>query len=419
MTVQSDRALRPYLGSLAAHFAAGGMMGVVFPWLIVHELHESQAWVGVAQATASVPMMVLVLFGGAAADGRDLRAYLARLQLGAAMITILLALVVAAHVVSFAAVTACMFMLSIFAAFIMPARDSLLSHVVPPSLGLPRAVAMSIAATFGGQLLGTAAGAAASTVGAVPLLCVQAALLALAGILTSRLTVDNPEAMRPNEPAPLARWLHVTRDAFVVVWQHDRLRTIILYLVLGAPLFNGWFMVGIPLTVRDVYQGSSAALSLIITTFLLGLTISSFLFSRLPPVERPGRLMMLLSLNNFFVFTMVHFVPPFWLFAGLMFFWGLTSGVAMAVTRGMIQVAAPHAYRARVLSMLQFANVAGGPPGSLMYGFLAQSVGISNAVLVVPISVTVLWLSFRFFSRLWEFRREDAIADTTAPIALD
>ncbi len=69
MTVQSDRALRPYLGSLAAHFAAGGMMGVVFPWLIVHELHESQAWVGVAQATASVPMMVLVLFGGAAADG--------------------------------------------------------------------------------------------------------------------------------------------------------------------------------------------------------------------------------------------------------------------------------------------------------------------------------------------------------------
>lgn len=414
MSTPGDRALRPYLIALAAHFAAGGMMGVVFPWLIVHELHEPQAWVGIAQATASVPMMMLVLFGGAAADGRDLRGYLARLQLGAAIVVILLALIVAAHVINFAAVTACMFALSIFSAFIMPARDSLLSHVVPPSLGLSRAVAMSIAATFGGQLLGTAVGAAASTVGAVPLLCAQAILLAVAGILSSRLAVDNPEAMRPNEPAPLSRWLHVTWEAFGVVWRHERLRTIILYLVLGAPLFNGWFMVGIPLMVRDVYQGSSAALSLIITTFLLGLTISSFSFSRVPPVERPGRLMMLLSLNNFFVFVMVYFEPSFELFAALMFWWGLTSGVAMSVTRGMIQVAAPHAYRARVLSMLQFANVAGGPPGSLMYGFLAQWVGISAAVLVVPISVTILWLSFRVFSRLWDFRRDDGIEEANA-----
>ncbi|MCE9523221.1 MAG: MFS transporter [Alphaproteobacteria bacterium] len=419
MTVRSDSSLQPYLVSLAAHFAAGGMMGVVFPWLIVHELHEDQAWVGIAQAVASLPMMILVLFGGAAADGRDLRAYLARLQLGAAIVVILLALVVASHLLTFFAVTACMFMVSIFSAFIMPARDSLLSHVAPPSLGLPRAVAMSIAATFGGQLLGTAVGASASTVGAVPLLCVQAILLTIAGILSSRLAVDNPDAMRPNEPAPLSRWLHVTGEAFVVVWQHERLRTIILYLVLGAPLFNGWFMVGIPLMVRDVYHGSSAGLSLVITTFLLGLTISSFLFSRLPPVERPGRLMMLLSLNNLFVFAVVHFELPFEFFAALMFWWGLTSGVAMAVTRGMIQVAAPHAYRARVLSMLQFANVAGGPPGSLMYGFLAQWVGILNAVLVVPISVAILWLGFRFFSSLWEFRRDDANAATTAPIALD
>lgn len=190
MTAANRPSLTPYMLSLAAHFAAGGMMGVVFPWLIVHELHESQAWVGVAQAIASLPIMFLVLFGGAAADGRDLRAYLARLQLGAAIVVIVLALVVASRILSFSAVTACMFALSIFAAFIMPARDSLLSHVVPPSLPLPRAVAMSIAATFGGQLLGTAAGAAASTVGAVPLLCIQATLLAIAGYLSSRLKVD-------------------------------------------------------------------------------------------------------------------------------------------------------------------------------------------------------------------------------------
>jgi hypothetical protein len=45
-----------------------------------------------------------------------------------------------------------------------------------------------------------------------------------------------------------------------------------------------------------------------------------------------------------------------------------------------------------------------------MYGALAQWVGIENAVLVVPATVTVLWLSFRFFSDLWNFRHEEPVA---------
>lgn len=401
-------AMPRYLLSLAAHFAAGGTMGVVFPWLIAHELQESQVMVGIAQMIASLPMMFLVFFGGAAADGRDLRGYLARLQMGAAITTIALALVVALQLLSFPAITGCMFALAIFGAFIMPARDALLSHVVPHTLGLGRAVPMTIAATFGGQLVGTGLGAAAQQVGAVPLLCLQAALLATAGVLSSRLTVVTPFDI--HTPAPLSRWIALTREGFAVAWAHERLRTIILYLVLGAPLFNGWFMVGIPLMVRDVYHASSGAMSVVYVSFLLGLTLSAFAFSRVPPVERPGRLLMCLSLNNFFVFTVAHFVPAFEFFAGLMFWWGLTSGIAMSLTRAMIQIAAPHAYRARVLSMLQFANVAGGPPGSLMYGALAQWVGIENAVLVVPATVTVLWLSFRLFSDLWNFRHEEPVA---------
>ena len=41
---------------------------------------------------------------------------------------------------------------------------------------------------------------------------------------------------------------------------HERLRTIILYLAIPGPLFNGMFLVGIPLLIRDVYRGESAAL---------------------------------------------------------------------------------------------------------------------------------------------------------------
>lgn len=398
--------LNAYMISLAANFAAGGMMSVVFPWIIVHELHESQARVGIAQAMASLPMMMLILVGGAAADGRDLRGYLARLQLGTAVIPITLALVIALHQLSFTSAILCVFAIGIFAAFIMPARDSLLSYVSPHSLGLARTSALAVAATFGGQLIGTGIAGTASTVGAVPLLCIQAALLALSAVLTARLKIPNPQVLHSAKPTKLLRLWPEMREGFKVVWQNERLRTITLYFVLAGPLFNGMFLVGLPLMVRDVYQGESAMLSGLLMAFLLGLTVASFSISRMKPTERPGRQMMLVTLFNIFVFGAAHFAPPFPVFAALIFLWGLIGGVSMATSRGLIQAAAPHAYRARVLSILQFANVAGGPPGALIYGFASQALGILNTLLIVPAAILALWISFRLFTRLWDFRRE-------------
>jgi hypothetical protein len=63
--------------------------------------------------------------------------------------------------------------------------------------------------------------------------------------------------------------------------------------------------------------------------------------------------------------------------------------------------------------------MAGGPPGALLYGFMAQWIGILNTLLMVPIVVASLWIAFYFFTRLWEFTREDAIAEATAPAGLN
>lgn len=417
MTTATHATLTRYMLAQAAHFAAGGLMGVVFPWIIAHELQESQARVGIAQATAALPMMFLVMVGGANADGRNLRGYLARLQLGSAMLPIMLALMAALHLITFNSAVAVLFTLGIFASFIMPARDAMLSHVAPASLGLARASALAIGANFGGQLVGTLIGGSASIVGPVPLLCIQAILLATAAVLTSGLRYDEPMVAPVSERERLARLWHEVSDGFRVVRHNERLRVLILYLSLGGPLFNGMFLVGFPLIVRDVYHGESGMLSILVTVFLVGLTVSSFAFSRAKPVERPGRLVMLLSPNNIIVFTLAHFAPPFPILAGLMFWWGMTSGVAMSLTRGMIQTAAPHAYRARVLSILQFANIAGGPPGALFYGFMAQWIGILDTMLVVPIAVAILWLCFRFFSPLWNFKRDDSMHDAAVAAA--
>ena len=226
--------------------------------------------------------------------------------------------------------------------------------------------------------------------------------------MTARLVLVTPFILKGDAEGPRTKLLDDLLDGLRVTWSSERLRTLILYLILGAPLFNGMFLVGVPLMVRDVFHGSSAMLSILITAFLVGLTVSSFAFSRQRPVERPGRLLMLLSTNNVLVFVLAHFTQSSEFFAVLMLAWGLTSGVAMSLTRGMIQIAAPHAYRARVMSMLQFSQMAGGPLGALLFGFAAQAVGILNTVLIIPVSVISMWLIFRFTTRLWDFRSEEA-----------
>ena len=67
MTSVKDKGLTRYLLAQGVQFAAGGMMGVVFPWLIVHELHETQMKVGLAQFAASLPFLLLILIAGAVA----------------------------------------------------------------------------------------------------------------------------------------------------------------------------------------------------------------------------------------------------------------------------------------------------------------------------------------------------------------
>ena len=157
-------------------------MAVVFPWLMTHELHETQMNVGIAQTLANVPFMLLILVAGAVADGRDLKAYLPRVQITMALFPLVLAIIISTHSLSFMTATSIMFAFAVVGSFATPARDALLSHVTPHSLGLGKASALAVAATFGGQVIGTMLAASASAIGAVPLLAPQSVLLVISAM---------------------------------------------------------------------------------------------------------------------------------------------------------------------------------------------------------------------------------------------
>ena len=158
------------------------MQTIVFPWLVTVVLHEPAARVGIAQMSLMAPSIFLMLLGGALADRADCRRLLVRGQLVAALPPLLLGVVIARGGLAYGGLIAYALAVGTAGAFVMPARDAMLTRVAAGGLG--RAVAVMTATQFAAQLAGIAVGGSAGAIGAPALLLLQAAVLAFGGIAT-------------------------------------------------------------------------------------------------------------------------------------------------------------------------------------------------------------------------------------------
>ena len=361
----------------------------------------------ILSAFAQVPML-LILFGGATADGQHLPSYLARLQLMLTVPALALAAATASGALTFEIAVLCGVVTSIIGAFVLPARDSLIADVTPPGTAITLMVAAATSAMFAGQMTGFAIAAAASYTGLLPLLFIQIVLLAGSAILTSRVAPHAGPSRADTRAKPrrsIGQLLKDIREGLTIVAAHERLRTLTLLVSLASLANNAAFIVGLPLLVRDVYRGGSLEQAILFVAFMVGTTLSTGYLSRRKPIDQQGRTMMILFLNGAIVFACIHLGPPFWVTALLILSWGLTAGVGMVMSRSMIQAAAPPLVRGRVLSVFQMAQMLGSPIGALLLGLIIHALGILNALLVVPIWIVLLWGGFSLFTPIWRFHR--------------
>jgi len=395
--------LRWYMGGISTYFFAGGVQSVLFPWLIVFVLQQNAERAGIAQMFAMLPMLLLGLFGGAAADRKELRRYLMRLQLAAAVVPLALAGLYAAGYVTFEVLIIQAIVLASLGAYTMPARDSLLSRVAQTSLGgrIQQAVTIATGAQFLSQVVGLLIGGLATILGAVPLMLAQSVSLLAAAATTMKLPKAPPSvvhASHEKKPSQLSQ----IREGIEIVRRSADLRSVILMMFFAGILYIGVFMVLFPILMRDVYGGGSFEIAFINVCFFGGIGISSMILSRLRPIRRQGRAIMLAMCTGSIMMVFVHFHPPLWAVYMLALCWGLASGISMSQSRAIVQIAATDTHRARVLSVFQIGMMGGGPIGAVMAGFVIQALGPLNAVLVPSSCMVVLWLVVFFSTNLWK-----------------
>jgi MFS family permease len=376
-----------YFAGIASFMLPAGIQAVLLPHLLAIELQQPAARFGATQMLVQLPMLVLLLFGGLVADRLDPRRLLMGLQVAALIAPLALALAVSGGQVSEGIVLLYAIAWSVVSAFAMPARDGLLNRVAGTQV--QQTVTRALAVQFGAQVLGYGVAGVADRTGVVAVLLVQCTVLVLGTIAAQRLPAGAPREAR-DASAPREGWWQALVGGLSLLFADAPMRGTFLLLAGLGVFFAGTFVVLMPLAVRDLYGGTAQDISIGFAVFVLGTLTSIIGLMRRGGTAWPGRALVAVLLGGCVVLAPLAFAPPLWGFQACIFLWGMGGGVAMTMSRTIMQERAPPTHRARVMAAFSLANAGGAPVGSLLMGLAVGALGVQHAVLVPIAGVAIV-----------------------------
>jgi MFS family permease len=392
--LKSLRPLHYYLVGTGTWFLAFGIQGVMFAWLVTMVLHESPENVGIAQMALLLPGTLLILVGGSYADRFGGRRIVMVGQLLAATAPLLLVGALLLDALSYAVMIAYAILMGTAQAFVTPARDGLLNQVAEGRV--QRTVMLASMIQFGLQIFGFAVASLADIGGPAPILVVQSVLLAIGVLAFARTRVAH---VRPGGPAP-PLWRSVVEGGRTV-FSSPSMRMIVVQNVAMAMFFMGSYIVTMPLLVREVFAGSARDLAFMNACNSIGLVSTIILLLRLGDVHRQGRALLLAQGIGAVVLGSAAFAGSLGPFVFAIFLWGVCGGLAMTMSRTIMQEQAPDAQRSRVMSFYSFSFMGAGPLGALFNGVLVDLIGPQMALLTSAALMLLVMVVVGAGSSLW------------------
>ncbi|MFP6815292.1 MAG: MFS transporter, partial [Pseudomonadales bacterium] len=189
------------------------------------------------------------------------------------------------------------------------------------------------------------------------------------------------------------------------------MRVIVVQNVAMAMFFMGAYIVTLPLLVREVFAGSAQDLALINGANALGLVSTIVVLLRFGDIARPGRALILSQGAGAVVLAGAGLASGFSVAVFVLFIWGMCGGIAMTMSRTIMQEQAPEAQRGRVMGFYAFSFMGAGPLGAVLNGYLVEQMGPQNTLLVTGGAMAVVVLVMGLGSRMWTLgQHQQAVA---------
>ena len=361
------------------------MQSVAVGWQ-VYELTDSAFDLGLVGLAQFLPMLLLALVTGHAADQYDRRKIVIACQIVKLLTAAALALGSLYGGLPRIAIFSVLFVFGAARAFEMPALQSLLPGIVPAAM-LPRAIAASASATqaaiIGGPALGGLLYAASpvlayTTCGVAFLLCA----ICVGCILSSRAT-------REREPVSLESLLAGIR--FI---RGDPVILGAISLDLFAVLLGGATAL-LPIYAKDILHVGPTGLGMLRGAPAIGALAMSLFLARHPLRRRVGRTMFA-AVTVFGIATIVFALSSsFTLSLAALALLGASDMVSVVIRSSLIQLETPDAMRGRVGAVNSVFIGSSNQLGEFESGLTAVWFGVVPSVVIGGVGtliVVLLWI---------------------------
>lgn len=342
-------------------------------WLVL-QLTNSALLLGFVGFAGNLPVFLLALFAGVAADRRNRRTLIIWTQVVQMVLAFFLGLMISFKMVNVASITVLSFGAGIAVAFGFPAWQAIISDLVPRK-DLLNAIALNSAQFHMARLLGPAlAGlilavwgvAACFYINAVSFLTVIAALLLIRA--------------RPQLPKTTGEsiWEHALSGVRYAL--SKRVIIVLLSSIGVLTVFGMIFTVLMPIFARDILKVGAKGLGYVMAANGLGAVTGALLVAYLAHVVRKDFLIKLgmttfgLALIVFAFSRNVYLSMAALAVAGVAF---LTSNSAINTS---LQSIVPNEIRGRVMSLFVWSFMGLMPIGNLLGGWIAHMIGAPLAV---------------------------------------
>jgi len=359
-------------------------------WL-VFELTNSAFLLGVVGFLGSIPVFLLSLFGGVAADRMNKRNILIFTQSAFMALAFILAVLTQMKLISPAQIMVIAVLNGIVMAFDAPSRQAVVVELVGKE-HLFNAIALNSLAFNSSRVIGPAlAGIFVASIGMSGCFYLNAISFLAVLIALFLIRINNvPNASKNNSA------LNDIKEGLKFL-RNNRLILILITMVGFLSLFGISYVILMPIFARDILKVGVKGLGMLMSSAGCGAVIAALLLARLGDFACKGKFL-ILSCMVFSVTLVLFSLSRVYLFSLItLVFIGGSSVAAIALINTLLQTNVAHEFRGRVMSAFMFTFAGIMPFGNLIAGSLSQALGVSLTVMISGIICTAFFVAINIF----------------------
>ncbi len=360
--------------SCGVAFNSAGMSGehVVLGILVV-QLTQSTAWVGVTLALYYFPMLIFGLLSGAVADWLDRRTLLRGLEAGIAATQTLFAVSIALGIGDLWLILAFTATVGSLRAINQPVRVSYAYDIVGGDHIVAGLGALNLATRFG-QLSGAlVAGAVMQNIGAPAAILLLVASHVGAYAMFTRLRSVGRAA--PLERAPILQNLREYRDEM----RANRILLVLLVITSAVEIFGFSFSTAMPELATARFAVGAEGLGYMHAARAIGGILAGLVLAGMGGLRRRGAVFLVVIYAFGASLLLLAVADRFVLALAALVVVAVLATASDVLTQSMMQLSVPNALRGRAMGSWVFA-IGSAPLGHLMMGGLAVTFGVGIAL---------------------------------------